>query len=87
MKKFSDGFVVSKWKASVKLAHECLNATNNGLPDSADVLRLATALLTTDLATGGSQTSNKHGGADAEQESMLSSAYESGSAQSVRPSR
>jgi len=87
MKKFSDQFVISKWKSAVRLAHDLLNSTDAGLPEQSVVLNLATALLTTDLATGGAQSTNKHAGQDAEQESALASAYEAGSAQQVRPGR
>jgi hypothetical protein len=87
MKKFSDGFVISKWRSAVKLANDCVNATDSGFPDRNTILNLATAILTTDLATGGAQSTNKHAGQDADQESMLAKAFEAGSAAQVRPSK
>lgn len=84
MKKFSDQFVISKWKSAVKLANDCVNPT---FPDQSVILNLATALMTTDLATGGAQSTNKHAGQDADQESALARAYQDGSAAQVRPGR
>lgn len=81
--KVSDKEVIRRYKAAYRLAHDCMNAINSGLPDQSHILALANTLLAADLATGGSSL-NKHAGQDADQENMLEKAYER--APEVRPS-
>ena len=84
--KASNTEIISRYKAAYRLAQDCMNAIDSGLPDQTHILNLANAILGADLASG-SGNLNKHAGQDSQQESSLQSAFESGSARPVRPTR
>ena len=75
--KISDKEVVRRFKASYKLAEDCVNAVDSGFPDRSVIMELACHILGADLASGGSNL-NKHQGQDADQEGMLQRAYDNG---------
>jgi hypothetical protein len=74
----SEKQVVALWRSAVKLAGACV-VENSGLPDKQEITAIACALLAAGLVTGGKDTGVYRAGQDADQDAMLSDAYDTGS--------
>lgn len=75
MAKLNDKQVTNLWREATRLAGVAL-AGDPGLPDKAEINRVAAALISAGLVAGKSGQAVDHAGQDSEQDSMLSDAYD-----------
>jgi hypothetical protein len=78
MAKLSDKAVINLWREAVRLASVAL-AGDPGLPDKSEINHVAAALICANLVTGKAGRATDRAGQDADQDEMLSDAYDTGS--------